>query len=141
LWAQDAEMPRRSPADLETQPVRLVAPSVPVDLPPPPPHLSPAMQGWWLKVLADYDLQPHHLRLLEAAADSWDRMTAARERLLAEGLTVEGKSGTKAHPCVNVERDARIAFSRLLRELDLDVDPPPERPVWRPPALRSNRRR
>jgi phage terminase small subunit len=103
------------------------------------------MQTWWTQVLTDYDLDAHHIHLLEAACDSWDEMVRAREVLRVEGFTVPTKaSGPKRHPCADIERDARLAFARLLRELDLDADmPPPERgPNWRPsPALRSNRRR
>jgi P27 family predicted phage terminase small subunit len=136
-------MPRRSPAELNTPPVRLVTSSVPLEqLPEPPAHLSEAMQGWWRTVMTDYALEAHHLRLLEAACDAWDRMVQAREVLRIEGLTIAGRDGRKAHPAVAVERDSRLAFARLVRELDLDAEPPPERPAWqRPPALRSNRRR
>jgi P27 family predicted phage terminase small subunit len=134
-------MTRRSRADLEVQPVRLV-PSAPLDLPPPPEHLSPAMRTWWNQVMADYALDPHHLHLLEAACDAWDRMVQARETLAKEGLSVATKSGApKRHPAADIERDSRLAFARLLRELDLDADPPVERPAYRPPPLRSNRRR
>jgi P27 family predicted phage terminase small subunit len=134
-------MPRRTRAELETPPVRLVRSAVPAELPPAPAHLSEAMQTWWRQVMADYALEAHHLRLLEAAADAWDRMTQARDVLREEGLTVLGANGVKKHPAADVERDSRLAFARLLRELDLDAEPPPERPQWRPPPLRSNRRR
>jgi len=134
-------MPRRAAADLATPPVRVVPPVTPAELPPPPDHLSPAMQAWWWAVVADYALNPHHLRLLEAACDAWDRMVQARDALAREGLTVTTKHGTKRHPCADIERDSRLAFARLLRELDLDCEPPQERPGWRPPAIRSNRRR
>jgi hypothetical protein len=51
-------------------------------------------------------------------------------------LTVPTKTGgCRLHPAVRVEQDARLAFARLIRELDLDVTPPAE--VRRPPALRS----
>jgi len=68
-------------------------------------------------------------------------MVQARAVLAAEGLTVTTKHGTKKHPAADIERDSRIAFSRMVRELDLDYEPQLDRPGWRPPPLRSNRRR
>ena len=72
------------------------------------------MQAWWQAVVRDYELDPHHLRLLEAAADAWDRMVQAHEVLRAEGLTVTTKHGTKKHPAADIERDSRLAFARLV---------------------------
>jgi hypothetical protein len=132
---------RKGPLEATTSPVRLVAPSPPVELlPAPPQHLSAAMQSWWNAVVRDYELESHHLRLLELAADCWDRLATARAELLREGLTITTASGTKQHPAVAIERDARLAFARLIRELDLDCPAPPPGP-YRPPAIRSNRRR
>jgi hypothetical protein len=37
-----------------------------------------------------------------------------------EGLLVEGRFGKKTHPAVMIERDSRLAFSRLVRQLRLD---------------------
>ena len=45
--------------------------------------------------------------------------------------------GQKLSPLVRIETDCRLAFARLLRELDLDVDPPAE--AKRPPSLRAFR--
>jgi P27 family predicted phage terminase small subunit len=90
-------------------------------------------------VLADYDLEGHHLRLLQSAAETWDRLQQAREMIDRDGLTIQtGDGGLKAHPAVAIERDARLAFARLVRELDLDAGAPSGSP--RPPALGSNRR-
>jgi P27 family predicted phage terminase small subunit len=105
-----------------------------------PGHLSREAAAWWQQVTADYALEPHHLRLLQAACEAWDTMQMAR-RALADhgGLTFEDSSGNiKAHPAVAMQRDARIAFARLVRELDLDTGAPAE--ALRPPALASNRR-
>jgi phage terminase small subunit len=136
-------MPRKSQRELEAPlpPVRLVEPELPVELPAPPDHLSPTMQDWWRQTVADYDLEPHHLKLLEAAADAWDRMAMARATVLDEGLTVQGAHGPKTHPAIGVERDSRAAFARLVRELDLDCPVAPPSRYVPPPSLRSNRRR
>lgn len=106
----------------------------------PPDHLSKEAKAWWNSVTADYELEPHHLRLLQCAAEAWDRMQQARQALADHGgLTfTDASGGIKAHPCVAMERDARTLFARLVRELDLDAGAPAERS--RPPALLSNRR-
>ena|SRR5215471_21114670 len=112
-----------------------------VDPPPPPPaHLSPSAQKWWQTTVETYQLAEHHLRLLQLACEAWDRAQTARERLEQEGLTVPGREGgLRPHPCVAIERDSRLAVARLVRELDLDTEPPvPERVG--PPGLFSNRR-
>jgi len=108
--------------------------------PEPPAHLAPQTADWWRSVVRDFDLEPHHLRLLQSAGEAWDRMQQARQALADHGsLTFTAASGDlKTHPCVAVERDARIAFARLIRELDLDTGAPAERS--RPPAIGSNRR-
>jgi phage terminase small subunit len=132
-------MPRRSAADRQTPRFELVR-STPLDLPAPPAHLSEPSQAWWRAVVADYEFGPHHLRLLEAAADAWERMVAARAVLQHEGLTVDTEHGPRKHPCVAIEHDAAIRFARLMRELDLDSEGPRPELYARPPGLRSNRR-
>lgn len=92
-----------------------------------PRHLREATRAWWRGVVADYALDPHHLRLLALCCEAWDRAQEAREVLEAEGTYVTDRFGQrKAHPAVAVERDARIGFARLLRELDLDAEPTPD---------------
>jgi P27 family predicted phage terminase small subunit len=106
----------------------------------PPSHLSASAAEWWRTTVETYILGAHHLRLLQLACEAWDRAQEAREQLDRDGLTVPGREGgVRPHPCVGIERDARLAVARLVRELDLDTEPPvPER--IGPPALFSNRR-
>jgi hypothetical protein len=90
--------------------------------------------------LREYQLEPHHLRLLQAAAECWDRLQQARELLSRDGLVIAGREGgMRPHPAAAIERDCRIAFARLIRELDLDVEPPASNRTA-PAPLRSNRR-
>jgi hypothetical protein len=101
--------------------------------PKPPPHLRPETAAWFAQVLKDYELEPHHLRLLTRAAEAFDRAAQAREILAAEGLTfLDRNDNPRPRPEVAIERDSRIAFARLLRELALDVATP-ETP--RPPTF------
>lgn len=75
--------------------------------------------------MKDWHLEPHHMRLLTLAAEAWDRCTEARERIAEEGLTIKDRFGQlRAHPAVAIERDSRLAFARLIRELQLDVEEP-----------------
>lgn len=99
-----------------------------------PKHLKAATRRWWDAVVADFELQPHHLRLLRLACEAWDTGQAAREALAEHGLTYTDRFGApRARPEVAIERDSRISFARLTRELGLDAGTPSEPP--RPPAL------
>ena len=104
--------------------------------PKPPPHLCAPTRHWWQAVIDGYELEPHHLRLLTLASEAWDQCVEAREAIAAHGLTFEDRFGQpRARPEVAIERDNRIAFARLVRELGLDVHEPEEP---RPPALHGN---
>lgn len=98
-----------------------------------PKHLEAPTATWWRHVIAQYELEEHHERLLTAACEAWDLMTRSRVAVAEAGLTVVDRYGQlKPHPLLAVEKDSRIAFARLVRELDLDGEPAPDpRPTRR----------
>ena len=105
----------------------------------PPGHLSLASQQWWRQIVEQYVLDAHHLRLLQLACESWDRKESARDVLESEGLTLMDRFAMpRARPEVAIERDSRLAFARLVRELALDVVEPEEA---RPPRGIGNAHR
>ncbi len=98
-----------------------------------PEHLREDTAKWWEQVATGYELEAHHLRLLTLAAEAWDRCQQAREAIESHGLTFNDRfDQPRPRPEVSVERDNRIAFARLLRELALDV---PDVEEVRPPRL------
>lgn len=102
----------------------------------PPAHLSAQSRRWFAQVAADYQLESHHLRLLQSAAECWDRAQEARKLVTKDGLCHRDRHGNlRPHPGVQIERDNRTLFARLLRELSLDVDLPHE---IRPPTIAGN---
>lgn len=108
-------------------------PRLPGDLPDPPEHLSEESAEWWRSVVATYDLRDHHLRLLQAAAEAWDRSQEARRAVADEGPYYLDRFGQpKAHPGLAAERQARNEFRLLVRELGLDAAPDDSN---RPPRL------
>ena len=107
--------------------------------PKPPKHLNRATKRWWRKTVSDFVFEDHHLKLLRLAAEAWDQGQQAREILKTEGLTfLDRFDQPKTRPEVAIERDARLSFARLLRELNLDLDEP-ETP--RPPSRPGSQRR
>ena len=87
--------------------------------PKAPTHLRPATKGWWLEVCQQYELRDHHRMLLTLAAEAYDRTAQAREILAKDGI-VTGQASLRPHPCIAIERDARLAFARLVAQLSLD---------------------
>jgi P27 family predicted phage terminase small subunit len=97
------------------------------DGPTPPKHLTTATKKWWKGVVADYELEAHHVKLLTLAAEAWDRAQEARKILAADGPVYRNRFGAPCkHPAVSIEENARIGFARLIRELDLDGEPLPD---------------
>ncbi len=109
---------------------------MPRKTPPAPAHLRPSTRTWWLQVHRDFALEAHHTKLLTLAGEAWDRCAAARKILDRDGLTFADRFGQpKPRPEVAIERDSRVAFARMLRELGLDVAQPGES---RAPAAPAN---
>ena len=103
----------------------------PEEDPPAPVHLARSA-ALWASICAAFVLDPHQLELLLRLCEAADLADKAREQVAAEGLTTTDRySQVKAHPAVNIERDARLAVARLMRELRLED--PPEEP--RPPRV------
>jgi len=107
-------------------------------LPKAPSHLSDSARIWWRSCVRKYELDAHHFRLLQLACEAWDRSREARLILDRDGIVfMDDRKNVRPHPAVAIEKDARTAFARLVRELDLDAEMPPA--AVRPPSIRSNR--
>ncbi len=100
-------------------------------LPAAPSHISGRAKGLWRALVKEFALEAHQLELLRRACEASDRADEARELLAGDGLTTVDRYGqVKPHPAVNIERDARLAEARLIRELALE---PAEPEAPRPP--------
>ncbi len=96
----------------------------------PPEGLSERAQAFWVEVVGSYVVDDAPGReLLLRACQAIDLADSARAVYLADGLTVTTRLGeVRAHPMVAVERDARLAIARLLRELRITEEPDDHRP-------------
>jgi phage terminase small subunit len=104
--------------------------------PPAPSYLSDAARAWYTEIASTYALESHHFKLLALAATAWDRAEQARAAIAEHGLVyMDGAGIPRPRPEIAVERDSRIGFARLTRELQLEDGEPGER---RPPPLRGN---
>ncbi len=103
----------------------------------PPKHLRKDTAAWFRQVVADYEFESHHIRLLVKACEAFDRSEQAREAIAKHGMTyLDRFNAPRARPECAIERDSRLAFARLAREIGIEVAEPAES---RPPALRANR--
>jgi hypothetical protein len=92
-------------------------------------HLSPEAREWVLKLVDEYNFESHHLKVLLQAAECYDRITQARKQIENDGAYYVDRFGSpKSHPAVADERNGRVVFARLVRELNLDAGTPDNRP-------------
>ncbi len=87
----------------------------------PPEHLSKHAQDFWQWAVSEYQLSKDDLHLLTMACEAMDRCRQARKRLAKQGLTYTDRFGQpKSRPEVAIERDSRLAFAKLVRQLSLN---------------------
>jgi phage terminase small subunit len=105
-----------------------------------PKHLQKASREFFVRVLQDYELQEHHIKILICACEALDRANEARVAVTKAGPFFTNRHGEiKPHPGLAVERDNRALFSRLIRELSLDAEMPTEA-YSRPPKIAGSYR-
>ena len=103
-----------------------------------PPGLRSETRKWFMEVISGWALDGHHVKLLEAACRELDRAEEARLALKKSGgsVFVDRWGQPKESPWRKIEREARISYARLLREMNLDMEPPSS--PARPPILSRN---
>lgn len=68
----------------------------------------------------DAEFDEREAKLLELACRQADDVAALQDAIDTDGLTIKGSTGQKRlHPAVSELRQARLALSRLLGELEL----------------------
>ncbi len=96
-------------------------------MPHAPKHLHLKTRQWWMEVVKANRLSGPQLHLLTLAAEAWDRSNQARLMLEQEGLIFLDRFGQpRPRPEVAIEKEAKLLFARLIRELQLGGDNLPE---------------
>jgi hypothetical protein len=85
-------------------------------------------------VLKEYEFNDtHDFRRLDLAAHCLDRIAECHKVIEAEGVFIKDRfEQLRENPAIKVEKDQKVIFCRIVRELNLDIQPPKES---RPPAL------
>ena len=94
-------------------------------------------------VLASYELTDVESRILDQAAATLDVIDQLDAVVAADGVTSTGSAGqTVAHPAVAEARQQRLAFGRLVSQIDLpdlEAEGHAGANVWTPEAVRARR--
>ena len=100
----------------------------------PPEYLRTKTKKWFKEVVQNYMLESHHIKLLTLCCEALDTAETAREEILEHGAFYKDRyENPRANPAINVARDSMTIAARLIRELNLDTEPPKE--AGRPPGL------
>jgi phage terminase small subunit len=102
--------------------------SIPDDeRPEAPAHLSAESRALWTRLVAEYEFTHPELKTLRLALGALDRAEQARKALRRHGLTYTDRfNQPHARPEVQVERDSRAQWLRLMGALALPTEDEPE---------------
>lgn len=88
-----------------------------------PKHLSRAAKELWQTIVGDYDLESHQLEILRLLCETLDRLELCRKQLKRDGMFSVNRFGeTRPHCALKEERENKVLFARLSRELNLDIE-------------------
>jgi hypothetical protein len=94
-----------------------------------PAHLGDAGRELWTSIQGGYQItDPGGRALLCTAAEAADRIKSVRSQIDAQGELLTIRGIPRVNPLCAVERDARAALIRALKELHLDLEPLRDRP-------------
>ncbi len=86
---------------------------------------------WINRIKKSFVLEEHHERTLELAGMAWDRALEAKEMVdRTAPYFMDRFKQLRSHPGIDIEMRAMTTFSKLMREIGLDLEAPPEN---RPP--------
>lgn len=95
-------------------------------LPRVPNGIGATGKRLWRAVVAEYELDPQGLALLEQACRTVDTIANLEAVSAAEGVMSESSQGARVHPAIVEARQQRAILARLVAALGLDVDEQPE---------------
>jgi hypothetical protein len=94
-----------------------------------PEHLGDAGRQLWASIQDGYAIaDPGGRALLQTAAEAADRIASARRQIDEQGELLTIRGIPRVNPLCAVERDARAALIRALKELHLDLEPLRDKP-------------
>lgn len=83
-----------------------------------PDYIQENGQKWLKKLFLEYSFDKSEIETCFQAAGCLDRIAQAQQAIMEHGLLQEDRHGMlKVNPGVLVERDNKILFARLCREL------------------------
>lgn len=97
--------------------------------PDPPEHFSPEAKALYRSLADERRLwaRPSDLALLRNCIEQFERAEECRLKIASEGLSIEDRfKQPKPNPAVIAERQARLAYAKLQRDL-------PFRQTWEKP--------